>query len=349
MKILAIISAILILLLGAAPAWAQSKMSGDFTATAACPAVTSIHKLTNPGNVVLTVGTKYTIEGGNTANPTYYWIVVPTANPDHRWVPVTCGTSTITDVTPPKDNTSQITPTGPAGSSADTFVFAVSWEPAFCENKPDKLECQHETSASFEATHFALHGLWPEPETNTYCGYDRTQADALDHRDWVKGLSDLGLPLATRTKLDMLMPGTQSKLERHEWFKHGTCYLAGTDKAAYFTDEMNALDAFNSSGLPAFFLAHLNEDVDQAAIRAEFDKAFGPGAGQRVGFGCTTDKQGTTRRMHIELDINLQGDVHAVHDVSSLSALIQAAPQHVYDGRFDCHVDHAIIDPVGLQ
>ena len=29
---------------------------------------------------------------------------------------------------------------------------------------------------------------------------------------------------ATRADLDLVMPGTQSDLERHEWFKHGTCY-----------------------------------------------------------------------------------------------------------------------------
>ena len=100
MKFFAAFCILFALTLGASPAWAQAKMSGDFTATAACPAVTSIHKGTNPGKVLLTVGTKYAIEGGNTASPTYYWIVVPNAAPDHRWVPVTCGTSTIAPVTP---------------------------------------------------------------------------------------------------------------------------------------------------------------------------------------------------------------------------------------------------------
>ena len=72
MKFFAVFSILLALALGTSPAWSQAKMSGDFTATAACPAVTSIHKRTNPGNVVLAVGTKYVIAGGNTASPTYY-------------------------------------------------------------------------------------------------------------------------------------------------------------------------------------------------------------------------------------------------------------------------------------
>ena len=41
----------------------------------------------------LAIGTSYKVIGGNTASPTYYWIVVPGATPDFRWVAVTCGTA----------------------------------------------------------------------------------------------------------------------------------------------------------------------------------------------------------------------------------------------------------------
>src|SRR5579863_9988024 len=96
MKILVFVLACLCL--SVAPASAQTKLTGTFIANQACPALQSIKKATNPGNVTLTAGTSYKLLGGNTAEPTYYWIVVPTASPDYRWVPVGCGTADATAV-----------------------------------------------------------------------------------------------------------------------------------------------------------------------------------------------------------------------------------------------------------
>ena len=43
----------------------------------------------------------------------------------------------------------------------DDYVLAASWQPSFCETKPDKDECESQTGDRFDATHFAIHGLWP--------------------------------------------------------------------------------------------------------------------------------------------------------------------------------------------
>ena len=65
MKIIAGLLIVLAGLLLSAPASAQTRLTGTFTAAQACPALQSIKKATNPGNVTLTVGTAYKLIGGN--------------------------------------------------------------------------------------------------------------------------------------------------------------------------------------------------------------------------------------------------------------------------------------------
>ena len=83
------------------PALAQVKMSGKFTATEACPALQSIKKRSNPGDVSVTVGSQYELLGKNKDQATHYWIEVPGAKPSQRWVAMTCGTTDQAEVTGP--------------------------------------------------------------------------------------------------------------------------------------------------------------------------------------------------------------------------------------------------------
>src|SRR3546814_5265076 len=57
-------------------------------------------------------------------------------------------------------------------AAADFFVLAVSWQPAFCETRPAKPECVTQDEDRFDASHFALHGLWPQPRGNVSCGVE---------------------------------------------------------------------------------------------------------------------------------------------------------------------------------
>lgn len=330
MKFLAIISA-MIVLLGTAPAWAQTKMKGDLIATSACPAVTSIHKSTNPGDVTLTVGTTYIIEGGNTAQPTHYWIVVPGADPAHRWVATTCGTSTIAEATPGPGPGPSPTPTG-----TTQYVFAVSWEPAFCEGKgmADKAECKAQTESSFEATHLALHGMWPQPRKNQYCNVSQSDKDLDDAHQWTS-LPAVTLSTTNRAALDQVMPGTQSDLDRHEWTTHGTCY--GTSQDQYFADAITVIQAINASPIRDLFADNVGKTVTLIQIRAAFDQAFGAGAGDRVRVACQKDG---SRSLIEELTIGLTGSVTTQNNVG---ALILAA------GPTDGGCPSGLVDPVGLQ
>jgi len=148
-------------------AHAEVKMSGTFVADAACPATQAIKNGKNPGNVSTDAGKSYQLLAGNKDAPTHYLILVPGADPERRWVKVTCGHVS--------GSSASTVPAAPGGqgkaapSGKPEYVFALSWQPAFCETKSSKTECRAQNPNEFDATNFTLHGLWPQPNGNSYC------------------------------------------------------------------------------------------------------------------------------------------------------------------------------------
>jgi ribonuclease T2 len=221
----------------------------------------------------------------------------------------------------------------PAAAQQRTpYVLAISWQPAFCETAEHRPECRSQTEDRFDASHFALHGLWPQRVD--YC--DVSRADQMTDRDgdWsALPAPDLSKPVATR--LREMMPGTQSGLERHEWIKHGTCY--GEPADAYFTDALAMLEAINASAVRDLFARSIGKQLTQKQVRDAFDIAFGKGAGQRVRLACERDGN---RRLITELTIGLTGDITAPADYRRLT--LAARPT-----SGGC--DSGTVDPVGLQ
>lgn len=212
------------------------------------------------------------------------------------------------------------------------YVLAISWQPAFCETAERRPECTSQTESRFDASHFTLHGLWPQRVD--YC--DVPRRDQLTDRDgdW-RGLPDPGIGKATMAKLREMMPGTQSALERHEWLKHGTCY--GEPADAYFADALAMLEAVNASAVRDLFARSIGRQLTQKQVRDAFDIAFGRGAGQRVRLACERDGD---RRIITELTIGLTGEITAPADYQRLT--LAARPTN---GGCDA----GIVDPVGLQ
>jgi ribonuclease T2 len=327
-------------LLGIAPAIAETKLSGTFIAKQACAALQSIKKQTNPGNISLVPGASYKLLAGNTDQPTHYWIVVPTAQPDYRWVPVSCGTVTLDQgtatpaaPTPAPPPVTTATPAPPSTGKAE-YVLAISWEPAFCEGVSRATECRTQTAASYEATHFSLHGLWPQPRNVAYCNVSDTDRNADKAHRW-SDLPPVDLSSQTHADLAEVMPGLQSGLERHEWIEHGTC--SGASQETYFKRAALFTGTINNGSLPKLFADNIGKRLDGTAIRRAFETDYGTGAGDRIRIACDTDGN---RRIITEITIGLRGDVMGT---GGLGELIAAS------SRTDPGCNGGIVDPAGLQ
>ena len=339
MKFIAALSFTVALLLSSA-AFAQVKMQGQFAAGKDCPAHVSIKKKTNPDNASVTAGKTYELLGRNKDQASHYWINIPSAKPPQRWVSLACGSI---------DGT-QIGASPKAGAAVDTldgtvkpkqqakgprdgvpfYVLALSWQPAFCEGMRGKVECKLQNAQSYEATHFALHGLWPQPRRNVFCGVPQAVAALDDQHQWEK----LPVPLltpATRAALGEVMPGTQSMLDSHEWIKHGTCYPGGSAEN-YFADSIRLTKAVNASAAQKFMADNIGKVIETKNLRKTFDETFGAGAGDRVRVSC--DKAGRIS----EITIGLKGDIPSGAPIASLIAASEPT---------DAGCPSGLVDPAG--
>ncbi len=315
------------------PAAAEVRLDGWFIAGQECAATQSIATRANPGNVSTVVRHAYEMLAGNKEAPTHYLIRVPGAEPERRWVAVGCGEHAVAAASSP-------VPPGSGGGQprqAVDFVLAASWQPGFCETRPEKRECRTQTEDRFDASHFALHGLWPQPFSNIYCGV-AASAEQDDRAGRWDDLPEVMLEAGTQAELDEVMPGTASLLERHEWTKHGTCYGAPMD--AYFTDALSVMRDLNASAVRELFADNVGAMLTAAQIRAAFDAAFGPGAGSRVRVSCVTDPS-SGRRLIGEITIGLSGEIDGEAELSDL--IFAAAPTS------DAGCAQGIVDAAGLQ
>lgn len=204
---------------------------------------------------------------------------------------------------------------GSEGTTSRTeYVLAVSWQPGFCETRPQRKECESQTAERFDATNLSLHGLWPLRKS--YCGVT-AEVRAQDRKgSWLE-LPKLAMADDTAARLLIAMPGVQSGLDRHQWLRSGTCQSGSVDD--YFSAQLRMLEELNRSAVGALFRQRIGSELDEATIKQAFDQSFGTGAGDRVRMRCQT-VQG--RSIITGLTIGLTGDVMKA---SSLATLIQAA------------------------
>jgi ribonuclease T2 len=319
------------------PAAAQTPLSGELTATRDCPATVSIKQQDAAGGVRLEPGRAYRLLGKNKPQQaTHYQVIIEGASPRERWVEVGCGTVPATPGTgepaPPPDSPRGMAPApGPAQAPAPgpvqapaapqtqtqskpgAFILALSWQPAFCELNRRKDECRDQTPERADASRFSLHGLWPQPRENSYCGVDPRTRRLDQAGDW-KALPSLDLKPATRERLMSLMPGARSGLQNHEWVTHGTCY--GTDPDSYFRHALDLTEQVNASRVRALFQGRRGRHVSATEVRAAFDSDFGRGIGERVRLVC---EEG----MVSEIRLSLKG---TIGDGFRLGPLMQAGP-----------------------
>jgi ribonuclease T2 len=303
-------------------------MNGSFLASADCPAFQSFRKGTNPGGVKIKVNHSYPLLAKNAPRATHYRIRIDGAEPPERWVSLSCGSI--------EENTkvgAQGEASGPSEKHTQ-FVLSLGWEPGFCESHNTKSECVSETSDRFDATHFVLHGLWPQPRRREYCNVSRDLIDQDKRGDW-QALPSVDLSTETREHVAIVMPGTQSLLDRHEWLRHGTCY--GSDAETYFRQALSLVDAVNSSPVQALFAGNVGREISISAIKDAFNSGFGSGAGDRIRLACKRDG---SRLLITEITIGLGA---RPDDNTPPGDLIRAS------NPIDPGCPSAIVDPVGYQ
>ncbi len=336
MRVWALWASVLLAVAGVGAARADVKMSGTFVSDSACPATQAIKSGKNPGNVSTEAGKSYQLLAGNKDQPTHYLIQVPGADPERRWVQIGCGHVTGGSAATTPAPTDQ----GKASKSASgkpEYVFALSWQPAFCETKASKPECKAQSPGEFDASHFTLHGLWPQPNGNFYCQVSASDKANDNPQHW-GDLPPVDLDANTRTELDQVMPGTASKLERHEWIKHGTCY--GKNQQDYFSDALNLMRAVNASPVRDLFNQNVGKQLTSDQIRSAFNQAFGAGAGDRVRVSCLVDPS-SGRRLIGELTLGLSGPIRADSKLGDL--LMASAPT----AKAGC--PKGTVDAIGFQ
>lgn len=303
---------------------------GDFTASTTCPAMKSINTGENPGNVKVKPGKSYPATQLNKPGGEYVSLRIDGANPPQRWVRVDCGQ--LAQASP--------SPTPPAPAASRENLLALSWQPAFCDiHERNVPECRNQTTSRFDATHFTLHGLWPQPEGNYYCHgvSNKDKANDKNASKWHLLPSPPGLTDATLAKLAEAMPGVASDLHRHEWIKHGTCF--GADNAdAYFRTALALQSQVNNSQLQKTMAAHIDKPVSVAELSQAFEQSFGPGSAAALQIDCKQDTD-SHRNLVVELQFKLKGDLTETTPLAE--ALDKSHPEQSDTCR------NAVVDPAG--
>ncbi|MEJ2200108.1 MAG: hypothetical protein P8X63_03710 [Desulfuromonadaceae bacterium] len=305
-------------------AHASVTASGLFQADQSCQAYQSIRKKTNPGNIELEVGRQYAILELNVPEgTTWYRLQLDEAEPSQRWVYFECGRADVAGPEPAADGE----PAGPQNDQPcstagleDSYVLSLSWQPAFCESHPDKPECAVSDPESYQARNFTLHGLWPNQKScgthYGFCGqYAKEVSPFCDY-------AAVPMRAETLAELGRVMPSAAhgSCLQRHEWYKHGTCQTAW-DADGYFIRAMGLVDEFNGSGMALFMREHLGRTVSTEDFFAAVDQAFFAGAHQRLQISC---KNGQLVDVYLQLPSPLEDD--------SLAALLERAAARFRNG-----------------
>ncbi len=172
-------------------------------------------------------------------------------------------------------------------------LLAISWQNAFCQTHQNKRECRNVKPSHYSASHFTLHGLWPQPRSKQNC----------------KGKRKVFLDKELYHQLLEVMPAAKSGLQHHEWKKHGTCY--GKDQEGYFKDAIYLIKKINNSAVRELFNKNIGKTLTKEQVSRAFDKAFGKGSGRKVKMMCS-------KGLITELQINLKGKIDNLVSLSSL-------------------------------
>jgi len=280
----------------------------DLSATKSCEAFNNLKHTKNSGHVVLEPNHSYTIVREQKGN---YFIKVDGAKPTMRWVSRDCfgnGSNYKSEVSSLdiNNNKTQITKkeknsrennkiirNNDNNSNLDS-VLVLSWHNSFCETHSNKKECKREGGDA--KNHLVLHGLWPQPRSNEYCGVDNKIKDLDKSKRWY-ALPSLNLNNNIKTLMTKYMPGSQSNLQRHEYYKHGSCY--SSDANIYFKDALVMTQKLDNT-IGKYLRANLGKKINLYTLRKVANRLLGKDIANKIALKCK-------RRVLSEIWIPIRG------------------------------------------
>lgn len=163
------------------------------------------------------------------------------------------------------------TQSGTSSANSDSSLLVLTWGPSLCTVEPSVRGCRT-GNVGRKGQAFLLHGLWPQPSTEQYCGVPK------------QGGKPRGPELSAdlRGKLAATMSDA-SVLAPHEWFAHGTC--SGVSPDEYFSIA-TTLSAQATGVLDTAFREAQGRKLTARSVRDLFDARFGAGSGGRLALAC---------------------------------------------------------------
>jgi len=307
----------------AAPALAES-VSGTFKAVSSCDAYKSFNKGTNPGLVHTVPGVEYQAVEINNKEMSWVRIKIPNVKDPLRWVSGECGTKDFGGPALPDEDIPE------SGKHAcrkknqyDSYVLALSWQPAFCEYvaKPGtKPECEALEDGELVIDHLTLHGLWPNKKA---CGTNYGNC----------GGPKLNLEEETVSQLAPWMPNFfyEEELGTHEWDKHGTCQPLPDDD--YFLTSLRLVKAVDESRVGSLIRSRVGSSMTVQEFFDEVTEEHGQEVAERIALVCTKGKYLQ------EVRINLPRVLPAANDLKQLTAGAPKATNRTGQCKETIHIE----------
>jgi len=199
----------------------------------------------------------------------------------------------------------------------DYYVLALTWQPAFCESRTKHPSCRSQSPERFDAYHFVLHGLWPNVKGDRYhrygyCDISRNILQKDKKRQWCR-MPELDLSNEVKNRLTKLMPGTVSCLQRHEWYKHGSC--SGLSENNYYALSNRLVEMFSRTHFNQTVAENVGKHIKRHELLTVFDKEFGKGSRDYLVLKCKKVR-GTS--LLTEIQIHLKKDIGSANNFRSL-------------------------------
>ncbi|MBC3861141.1 ribonuclease [Undibacterium jejuense] len=175
--------------------------------------------------------------------------------------------------------------TAAQAQTADYFLLAASWEPGFCATNSGKSECQN-IRGTYAGSHLSTHGLWAssfDGNNPQYCNVPQQEIDLDSGSTWCS-MDPYGASASTLSNLATYMPGIQSCLDDHEWYKHGSC--SGQTPDDFWATTINLIKSLGQTQLNTFIASNAGRNVTRAQLMQAATNTFGSSASSAIAFKC---------------------------------------------------------------